>query len=206
MPRREFHLDESRPRRGWGWMVGLGVWAVIGSSAGAGRWGMALLLGGVFLALSTAGAAAEKPGAEIREAQDWASTAFAQPGTVPPTGEGLHIEQNRNLVLKNRTWTNAPLRLGDKTYRHGLYMDTPATVRVSLPQPATEFTAEVGIDRYTTGGSARFHVWVAGQKVDIWPITVGAPLKMPPEANSTLKTEVAVFVTNSYSPDVAVAA
>ena len=100
-----------------------------------------------------------------------------------PTGPGLFVEQSRHLVLRNRNWQNVPLRLGAEILSHGLYMDTPATVRVSLDRPAEEFTAKVGIDRFTTGGSARFHVIVGGERVLTTPVLRGGgepvPIRVP---------------------------
>lgn len=54
-------------------------------------------------------------------------------------------------------------------------------------------------------GIASATAWTASQKVDIWPLTIGAPVKLPPEANSVLHIEQQVFVTNTVITDVAVA-
>jgi len=157
-----------------------------------------ICLGPVLLALTllaSVAAGADQGGAEaIREAHSWAAQAFGEPGPVARTGEGLFVEQSRHLVLRNRTWTNALLRLGDRTYSHGLYMDTNATVRVALHRPAAEFTADVGIDRYTGGGSARFHVIVNEERVLTTPVLRSTDdtmsVRVPLQAAREFKLEV----------------
>jgi alpha-galactosidase len=148
----------------------------------SGRLPSGVVAGLVLLALSASVGAAEDQSETIPEAHAWAARAFGKPAAVSPTGKGLFVESSRHLVLRNRTWTNARLRLGDRTYDHGLYMDTPATVRVSLGEPAEEFTAEVGIDRFTGGGSARFHVAVDGTRVLSTPVLRSGDEAMPVKA------------------------
>lgn len=116
----------------------------------------------------------------IPVARSWAAQAFAKPGTYLPPGEGLYIEKVRNVVRKNRTYWDTPFVLGSKQYRHGIYMDSPASVRVVLDRSADEFTAEIGIDRNASTasapmvGTARFYVIVGGEKVYSSPV-----LRMP---------------------------
>lgn len=47
--------------------------------------------------------------------------------------------------------------------------------------------------------------FAASQKIDIWPATVGAQVKQPPEANSVLHATQRIFVTNTVVQDIALA-
>ena len=132
---------------------------------------------------------------EIRLAHQWAETAFAKPGRVKPQAgpeptDALSVLRKSHKVLQNRTAWGKPLKLGDRQYEHGIYMDAPAAVRVHLGRPAVRFTAIVGIDnnQSTQGnpgaGSARFHVVVDGEpvfstpvlKLESRPVAVDVPL------------------------------
>jgi len=107
----------------------------------------------------------------LEEAHAWAERAFAKPEPRTVPDNAVVVERRRNHVLKGRTGWDTPLRLGQNTYEHGLFMDTPAAVRVVLAQPADAFTADVGIDhnddtqRAPDSGSAHFHVIVKGERV-----------------------------------------
>ncbi|MBM4088531.1 MAG: hypothetical protein FJ276_03765 [Planctomycetes bacterium] len=124
--------------------------------------------------------AAEPPSA-VTEVQRWAEAAFAKPellsnAVTPTPSASLTVVQQSHKVLRNRSVWGTPLTLGTQRYTHGLYMDAPAVVRVRLAQPATEFTAVVGIDNNQstqsspTVASARFHVSVGGQRLFSTPI------------------------------------
>ncbi|MHB1459279.1 MAG: NPCBM/NEW2 domain-containing protein, partial [Armatimonadota bacterium] len=101
----------------------------------------------------------------------WTNQVFAKPGELVKSGEGIYIEASRNVVKLNRTVWDTPLKLGDTVFPHGIYMDTPAAVRVRLPKPAFEFTAKIGIDNNSDTqslpqvGSARFHILVDGNRI-----------------------------------------
>jgi alpha-galactosidase len=121
---------------------------------------------------------APKP-AEIAAVREWTETAFAKPRLIPGTEEakdGLVILRQSHKVLANRTAWDTPITLGDKQFAHGIYMDTPAALLVRLPQPASELTAQVGIDNNAdtraapTVSSARFHVVVGGKRVFSTPV------------------------------------
>ncbi len=119
--------------------------------------------------------------AAIRRVHGWAERAFAKPEaarpqpTAPP-GDSLIVLRRSHKVLAGRTVWEGPLRLGDRQYEHGLYMDAPAAVRVRLVRPAVRFTATVGIDNNPStrgnpgAGSARFHVAVEGRRVFSIPV------------------------------------
>ena len=57
-----------------------------------------------------------------------------------------------------------PLKIGDKTYRDGLYCHAVSKVIVRLPKAADSFHAEVGVDARAGGGSIVFIVSVAGKE------------------------------------------
>ena len=135
------------------------------------------------LLLPTLAAAAEdRLAGETGRAHRWAATAFGPPRVVKqahrpaPETCRLTVLHKSHTVLAGRTVWNKPLKLGDRVYQHGVFMDAPAAVRVSLAQPAVEFTATVGIDnnQSTQGspdsGSARFHVVVGGKRVFSTPV------------------------------------
>lgn len=63
-----------------------------------------------------------------------------------------------------------------------------------------EGTAGFLVVRWNIASATAF---AAAQKIDFWPITVGAPVKMPPEANSVSRIKQKVFVTNSAVFDIA---
>ena len=136
---------------------------------------------------TTLAAAAEQPAdkqlvEEIHRAHQWAEAAFAEPGTTGPPPVTPHpvcaltVLHKSHKVLTNRTVWNTPLKLADKQYEHGIFMDAPAAVRVRLAQPAVELTATVGIDNNQDtqsnpdSGSARFHVSVGGKRVFSTPV------------------------------------
>ena len=117
--------------------------------------------------------------AEIAAAGLWADAAFAKPRCVrvdDPAKEGLIVLRKSYKVLVNRTAWDTPITLGDQEFAHGIYMDAPAALLVRLPLPASEFSAQVGIDNNAdtrnapTVSSARFHVVVAGERVFSSPV------------------------------------
>lgn len=79
------------------------------------------------------------------------------------------------------------------------------------PSSAPDNLAYSGLPAGTVGylvvryGIAAATAFIAGQKVDVWPITVGERLKEPPEQNSVLHTSQSAFVTNIVGEDVTVA-
>lgn len=79
------------------------------------------------------------------------------------------------------------------------------------PASAPDNAAQVALPRGTTGylvvrfGLPVDTAWAAAQKVDVWPVTFGAPMKQPPEANTVLKIKQRVFTTGAVQLDVAVA-
>lgn len=79
------------------------------------------------------------------------------------------------------------------------------------PITPAENLAETALTNGATGflvvrfGLPAATAFAAAQKIDFYPLTIGAPLHLPPEANSVLHAEVGVFVTNSIGYSVALA-
>lgn len=48
--------------------------------------------------------------------------------------------------------------------------------------------------------------WAVGDKVDVYPVTMGTQVKLPPEANSKLKVQQKPFVSGPVQTDVALVA
>ncbi len=119
---------------------------------------------------------------EIRLAHEWAATAFAKPRAIAKPhsqsapADALVVLRKSHEVLKSRTVWDTPLKLADRQYAHGIFMDAPAAVQVRLSRPAVEFTALVGIDDNANtqsnaeAGSVRFHVVVAGKRLFSTPV------------------------------------
>lgn len=144
--------------------------------------------------------AAPDQAASIRFAHAWAEVVFAKPGAQAGPKQGIYITRARNQVLKSQSVWGTPLSLRGKQYEHGLYMDTPATVKIVLDQPAKEFTAEIGIDDNNStrsnpeAGSARFHVIVNGDRVFSSPVLKLAngatPVRVPLKGAREVSLEV----------------
>ena len=106
----------------------------------------------------------------LQVVHDWVDVAFDRPRSDAPSRRGIYVVRSRRPVQKNRNVWGGALSLGGNTYEQGIYMDSPALVRVLLDQAAVRFTASVGIDdnrdtrRKPEAGSARFHVWVGGER------------------------------------------
>jgi len=143
----------------------------------------AFVLGACMLTLNPYGRAAQNGlDREIGLAHEWAATAFGKPRSSAadraPTAatDVLGVVRRSHKVLKNRTVWDTRLKLGDREYVHGLYMDAPAVVRARLSRPAVELTARVGIDnnadtrRNPAAGSARFYVDVASERIFSTPV------------------------------------
>ena len=126
--------------------------------------------------LSPVTRADETTRAEKDRLATWMETAFDDSGkpaemSAAPIVDRLDILHQSHKVLAGKTVWNTPIQLGEKTFEHGLYMDAPAAVSVSLAKPAERFTALVGIDTNdsTRGNSkapsVRFHVSVGGKRI-----------------------------------------
>jgi alpha-galactosidase len=85
-----------------------------------------------------------------------------------------------------RCAAGGPIRLGDKTYTHGIGANSHSVIRVTLAKPAAKFLAVIGLDRNVdnTAASGRFHVAIGGKdalttdvmKAGAVPKAIDAPL------------------------------
>ncbi len=78
----------------------------------------------------------------------------------------IHEDELGDTKL-GRCAAGGPLRLGEKTYRHGIGVNSQSTLRVRLNRPAQALVAVVGLDRNVdnTRASCRFHVRVGTNEV-----------------------------------------
>ncbi|MDR3198711.1 MAG: NPCBM/NEW2 domain-containing protein [Planctomycetaceae bacterium] len=90
----------------------------------------------------------------------------------------------------NRHVLDGPMRLGEKTYQHGIGINAPNHIRIVLNKPAERFLADIGIDRNADGadgGTCRFHVFTGEKERKILydselitktnsPISINVPL------------------------------
>ena len=107
--------------------------------------------------------------AEVREVRDWALASFAR---QRPEGEDLRIivrRQDFNALHFGESCMETPIKIGDKTFEHGLGTHANSEIAVTLPPGAARFVAAVGIDNnYDTqgvNGSAQFAVVIGGKEV-----------------------------------------
>ncbi|MCX6910919.1 MAG: NPCBM/NEW2 domain-containing protein [Verrucomicrobia bacterium] len=100
----------------------------------------------------------------------WARAAFlGEPIAKTPAPVGLEVRrQDHGEFQKNLSVMKTPLRLGEKSYAHGLGTHSVSEIVVRLEKPAKLFEAEAGIDNnYDTDGkrgSAVFAVEVGGKE------------------------------------------
>ena len=109
--------------------------------------------------------------AEIQEMQDWASAAFT--GRRASGHErAVRVElrrQDYNSLGYGQSCMETPIKLGQRTFEHGLGTHANSEIILHLPPGAKEFRAFAGIDNnFDTGGvrgSVQFSVEIAGKEV-----------------------------------------
>ena len=122
------------------------------------------------------------------------------------TADGLSPSVNQATVTDDRLADAQTFEIPGR-YQFSLgdlrYVYNPT----SSPDNAAAVALTVGAIGYFVirFGLASATAWASAQKVDIWPATLGAPVKLPPTANSVLHMQQKAFVTNSVLTDVAVA-
>jgi alpha-galactosidase len=124
----------------------------------------------VFLLLITEGAImSTTANNEVNFNRQWAEQAFSCASTTP-------MQLNRLAIIHEDVFgdtklglcaAGVPMRLGDKTYTHGIGVNSHSVLRVSLTQPAERFIADIGLDKNVdnTVASVAFHVSVDGKDV-----------------------------------------
>jgi alpha-galactosidase len=112
---------------------------------------------------------------DLRFNQMWGERVFST-GIDPPAGDGqlsiLHEDLPGTMRAGHCAACSADgeqsrIRVGPKTYQHGIGVTAQSTVRVSLARPAVRFLADIGLDRSVdnTVGSVRFRVTVGEKEV-----------------------------------------
>ena len=109
--------------------------------------------------------------AEIQEMQDWASLVFT--GQRPPGREpAVRVElrrQDHSSLRFGQSCMDTPIKIGRRTFKHGLGTHANSEIVLHLPPDAKEFKAFVGIDNNpdTEGlrGSVIFSVEIGGKGV-----------------------------------------
>ncbi|MBX7259542.1 MAG: NPCBM/NEW2 domain-containing protein [Candidatus Hydrogenedentes bacterium] len=98
--------------------------------------------------------------------QQWAERMFTDAVQQAPSAyvAATH-EDSPGDVKYGKATAGGPLRLGDKTYEHGIGLNSHAVVHVVLPQPGKLFRADIGLDRNVDGSvaSVRCRVEVDGR-------------------------------------------
>ena len=96
----------------------------------------------------------------------WAERAFAdnarqmQPGRV-----AVSYEDSIGETKFSECSAGGPMRLGDRTYEHGIGVNAHSVVHVALPQPGKVFRSDIGLDRNVdnSAASVRFRVEAQGR-------------------------------------------
>ena len=122
---------------------------------------------------------------EIGIARAWFQSAFGTNGALPTPSIGLEIiQQDHGVFGRNRSCLeNTPLKLAEKSYKHGLGTHSTSVIQVRLSKPAQTFLAEAGIDNnwdtQATHGSVVFAVEAHGKEVYRSDIRRGSDQPLP---------------------------
>ncbi len=101
------------------------------------------------------------PPDEAQPGLAWAKQAFADHALQIPAGcIAVSHEDSPGDTKFRKCTAGGPMRLGEKTYGHGIGVNSHSVVHVTLPQPGKAFRADIGLDRNVdnTVASVRFHV------------------------------------------------
>jgi alpha-galactosidase len=122
---------------------------------------------------------------EIQEIQDWASAAFTgrrAEGREPAVGVELRRQDHSSLGY-GRSCIDTPIKLGQRSFKHGLGTHANSEIVLHLPPDARQFKSFVGIDNnFDTGGvrgSVQFSVDIAGKEVFRTPTLYGSNAPVP---------------------------
>lgn len=84
------------------------------------------------------------------------------------------IKQEWRKARARRSVDNHALRIGGKSYAHGIGTHATSQYAIELKGQATRFVANAGVDDETDGsGSVVFEVWVDGKRVAQTPVLRG---------------------------------
>lgn len=108
----------------------------------------------------------------LQEAVDcnriWAEAAFpVQAEETGESGVAVLYEDGLGDTKSGLATSGKAIRLGEKTYEHGVGVNAHTALRVTLPRPGSVFRADIGVDRNmdATAASVRFRVESAGQRL-----------------------------------------
>jgi alpha-galactosidase len=104
---------------------------------------------------------AEEQERSLALTRGWGERVFAVPGSQPTASRLVVVHDDEAGTTKlNLCAAGTPLRLGSKTYRRGIGVNSNCTLRVELAQPAARLLGEIGVDRNVDNSPAslRFHV------------------------------------------------
>ncbi len=103
---------------------------------------------------------------DVQSNVTWAERAFAEKAMLAPSGhmDIQHEDSPGDTKLRKGT-AGGPMRLGEKTYEHGIGVNSHSAIGVTLPQPGKAFRATIGLDRNVdhSVASVRFHVEAVGR-------------------------------------------
>ncbi|MBI2435429.1 MAG: NPCBM/NEW2 domain-containing protein, partial [Candidatus Hydrogenedentes bacterium] len=107
---------------------------------------------------------------ELQDLRQWAAAAFAGTAPVNPEAVTLNVlRQDHSVLGFGQSCIDTPIRIGTKTYEHGLGTHAHSMIGVVAPAGAQRFQAAVGIDNNDdtlgTRGSADFIVESLGRQL-----------------------------------------
>jgi alpha-galactosidase len=124
---------------------------------------------------------------EIYLIQDWASRAFTgqrRPGPGPAVGVELR-RQDHSALRFGESCLETPIRIGSRSFAHGLGTHANSEIVLDLPPGARAFKALVGIDsNFDTGGqrgTVQFSVEAGGRELLRTPTVRGSDAAVPVE-------------------------
>ncbi len=111
--------------------------------------------------------------AEIATVKTWIQAWLPEDSTGARRPAGITVISASNFTVLNKNGWGDAITLGSEKFDHGIYVDAPNTLRVTLPRAAKKFTATVGIDNNAdtrTGaasghGSVSFRVSAGGKEL-----------------------------------------
>jgi len=105
---------------------------------------------------------------DVQANLEWAGRAFANETAQASSGHiAVTHEDSPGDTKLCRGSAGGPMRLGDKTFEHGVGVNSHSAVRITLPKPGKAFHATIGLDRNVdnTVASVRFHVEASGRSL-----------------------------------------
>ncbi len=125
-----------------------------------------MLVALILLGMAAAGAAGRD--GQVDDNLRWGLGVFSPTPTMPKADQLVVVSEAVAGDTKlNKCAAGTPMRLGEKTYEHGIGVNSYSVLRVELTRPAARFEADIGLDRNVDGTAASvcFRVRVAGEEV-----------------------------------------